>query len=842
MALENDKPIQALMNEEFSLPIDPYFSNQWHLYNTGQTGGREGVDLNVLPAWFFYRGDGIRVGVYDDGTYTQHPDLIGNWSVALQPLVDGQPEDPNPVTAPYREPVPSAHGTAVAGLIAAPINGIGVIGVAPEAQFGAAIVFLEGEGLKKDGGAEWEAAMRENAYKQMSLYDVVNHSYGYDLFEESWDSSNAKKYRPFFKKSIQLGRQGLGVAHVISAGNARGRGDSTVTYYVANMRQNIVVAAGSDLGDIINYSTSGPSILVTAPVDVNSILGSQYPQWARGLKTPERILDKSTTTDIPGLENGFSGEGRDPLKASLPPDYSYTTIMDGTSASAPMLSGVISLMLDANQNLGYRDIQEILAISARSPWQEGEYELYPWQTNGATYVNGGGFRYSHDYGFGFVDTAAAVRLSESWQSQRTSTNEDLLIAPAVAASIKADIPSDINRKLSYEFNVDSEMIVEWIELETTIDHEWWGDLEMTLISPFGTKHALLNRIGVTPEFVIPLNPDQANLYNPLGLKGTGILSQPFTSTVSRGESSVGQWKIEINGRSVEQGGVGGAGSLDGIELRLYGRATEEESVDDIFTYYYTDCYSKLVGLEPDRGLGVPECPSGSPVSLNFASASQSVFVDLFERQASLADIEIPLAESVIIEGVFGGGDDDTIKAGTRSAKIFGGWGDDKLFGRTGWDDIDGGQGNDFICGGIGRDKITGGMGSDELHGDFGWNTFGWEQDGRQDLLAIKSDEWLVNWVYGKAGNNPDGSKADVIEELDAVDQIVIIGVFTSDISVVQGATAHGLTGIGIYANGALEALYTGTGLSVAQIASMTTGDGSAAAMNNNISSYGWAGV
>jgi hypothetical protein len=364
---------------------------------------------------------------------------------------------------------------------------------------------------------------------------------------------------------------------------------------------------------------------------------------------------------------------------------------------------------------------------------------------------------------------------------------------------------------------------------------------MSLISPFGTEHTLLNRIGVTPEFVIRLNPDTKSLYKPLGLKGTGILSQPFTSTVSRGESSVGQWKVEINGRSVEQGGAGGSGSLNGIELRLYGRATEEESDDDIFTYYYTDCYSKLVGLEPDRGLGVPECPSGSPVSLNFAAASQSVFVDLVERQASLADIEIPLAESVIVEGVFGGGDDDVIKASTRSTKIFGGWGDDKLFGRTGWDDIDGGQGNDFIDGGTGRDKITGGMGSDELHGGFGFNTFGWEQDGYQDLLAIKSDQWLINWAYDKAGNNSDGSKADIIEELDADDQIKIIGVFTPDISVVQGATAHGLTGIGIYAKGALEALYTGTGLSVAQIASMTTGDGSAAAMNNDISSYGGAG-
>jgi subtilisin-like proprotein convertase family protein len=682
--------------------------------------------------------------------------------------------------------------------------------------------------------------MRDAAYKQMSLYDVINHSYGGGLFGTAWNGDVAKKSRGFFEESIKLGREGLGVAQVISAGNNRGKGDSTVADTLTNMRQNIVVAAGSDLGDIINYSTSGPSILVTAPVDVNKILGRQYPQWERDLETPKRILDKSTTTDIPGLENGFSGRGGDFLKASLPPDYSYTTLMNGTSASAPMVSGVVSLMLDANPLLGYRDVQEILAISSRSPWQVGQYELFPWQTNGANYYNGGGFRYSHDYGFGFVDTAAAVRLSESWQSQRTSTNEDLLTAPAVAASIKADIPSDINTKLAYEFNIASEMTVEWIELETTIDHTWWGDLEMSLISPFGTKHTLLNRIGVTPEFVIPLNPDEPSGYNPLGLKGYGILSQPFTSTVSRGESSVGQWKIEINGRSEKQGGYGGSGSLNGIELRLYGRGTDEESNDNILTYYYTDRYAELLELEPERHNRL-EGDFGTNATLNFAASSEAVIVDLFNTQAQLADLLIPIATSSEIDTVFGGGAGDKLTAARQGSSLYGGWGDDQLFGRMGWDFLSGGVGNDLIRAGIGRDTISGDAGSDELHGDFGLNTFKSEIDGSIDLLVIKSDEWLVNPLSGTAANNPNGQKADILEGLDSYDQIKIVGVSTSEISIRSNSTAHGSSGIGIYAKGALEALYTGNNLSVAQITAMTSGDGSAAAMANQISSYGWAG-
>ena len=160
-----------------------------------------------------------------------------------------------------------------------------------------------------------------------------------------------------------------------------------------------------------------------------------------------------------------------------------------------------------------------------------------------------------------------------------------------------------------------------------------------------------------------------------------------------------------------------------------------------------------------------------------------------------------------------------------------------LRGLAGWDILESGGGADLIHGGNGRDIIDGGAGSDELHGDFGWNTFKDQQDGSKDLIAIKSDQHLSNWWYGKAGNSPNGEKADFIEGLDATDEIKIIGVFTPDISVVDNVTARGVTGIGIYAKGTLEAVYTGGNLSTSQIQNMTTGDGSTTAMNNQMWSY-----
>jgi len=185
--------------------------------------------------------------------------------------------------------------------------------------------------------------------------------------------------------------------------------------------------------------------------------------------------------------------------------------------------------------------------------------------------------------------------------------------------------------------------------------------------------------------------------------------------------------------------------------------------------------------------------------------------------------------------------DPTLSPGSQTIGIVGSFlqgsdASDVLRGLAGWDILDAKGGDDLVHGGNGRDIISGGAGSDELHGDFGWNTYTDQADGFVDLIAIKSDQFLVNWWYGTAGNNANGQKADIIEKLDANDQIKIIGVATDDLSF-SAAIAHGQDGIGIFANGVLEALYTGGDLSAAQLEAMNTGDASDAAINNQTWSY-----
>src|SRR4029450_8565992 len=67
-------------------------------------------------------GRNVRVAAIDSGVELDHPDLRGRIALARH-FVDG------------RGSVPELHGTAVAGIIGARAdNGVGIVGVAPDAQ------------------------------------------------------------------------------------------------------------------------------------------------------------------------------------------------------------------------------------------------------------------------------------------------------------------------------------------------------------------------------------------------------------------------------------------------------------------------------------------------------------------------------------------------------------------------------------------------------------------------------------------------------------------------------------------------------------------------------------
>src|SRR5215218_3640285 len=125
---------------------DPLFTLQWHLLQIG---------LDKLGAE--YTGCNVRVGIFDDGVQEDHPDLACNYNASLHVAVSGALVDPGA----------GAHGTAVAGLIAAAANGTGGVGVASGAMIAGVNIF---------SGAAAEDLV--GSLRQMSRFDVVNNSWG----------------------------------------------------------------------------------------------------------------------------------------------------------------------------------------------------------------------------------------------------------------------------------------------------------------------------------------------------------------------------------------------------------------------------------------------------------------------------------------------------------------------------------------------------------------------------------------------------------------------------------------------------------------------------------------
>ncbi|SVD34209.1 uncharacterized protein METZ01_LOCUS387063, partial [marine metagenome] len=276
-------------------------------------------------------------------------------------------------------------------------------------------------------------------------------------------------------------------------------------------------------GQVANFSTPGAPILVSAP----------------GLAI-------STTSSFSGYP-------------------AYTTI-SGTSFSSPITSGVVALMLEANPELGYRDVQEILAYSAR----QTDANSPGWDVNGAVNWNGGGLHVSHDYGYGLIDAYAAVRLAETWELTSTQAN-----LATVSASSSPELAILDYATITDTIQISSGLQIDHVEVDLDLTHTWIGDLTVSLTSPDNTTSILVNRPGGEYNGV---------LYA-VGGASQDDINFTLSSTHNWGETGAGTWTLSVTDHGPLDQGV-----LDSWTLRLSGDAI---NTDD--TYIYTDEFGAFTG-------------------------------------------------------------------------------------------------------------------------------------------------------------------------------------------------------------------------------------------------------
>lgn len=466
-------------------PNDPLFPSQWHLRNTTQTGGALWMDANVTRAWDSFRGTGITIGIVDDGVQHTHPDLSPNYNTAIDHDFIDNDEDAAPGSLSS-----DTHGTQVAGVAAARgSNGVGVAGVAFEAT-------LTGLRLLSDSQTDQDEA---DAFAHRNdVIQVKNNSWGAPDDGASLDGPDALASAALLEGTT-TGRGGRGTIYVFAAGNGLASHDDSNADGYANSIHVIAVSAVGESGFRSWYSEPGANILVSAP----SSGGFQN--------------DGITTTDLLGSNGASSSD--------------YSTNFGGTSSASPLVAGVCALMLQANTNLGWRDVQEILVRTARRP-HIGDLD---WATNGA------GLLFNHKYGAGIVDAYAAVTMAQTWANLGPYTNA-AISQTGLNVSIPDDSATGITR--SFDFGGSTNLRVERVAVTLTATHPFRGDLEIILTSPSGMRSQLMTQ-----------HSDGGANYN----------GWTFTSVRHWGENAAGTWTAKIADRA-----YGDAGKLNALTVRLYG--------------------------------------------------------------------------------------------------------------------------------------------------------------------------------------------------------------------------------------------------------------------------------
>ena len=395
-------------------PNDPYFTRQWYLENRDlETAAPTGVDVNVRGAWPLSRGHGVTVAIADDGIELTHPDLIESIGVTgNRNFTTGSSNGSHRV-------IFHAHGTAVAGIVAARGNDdTGMIGVAPEASLASWVIFDTNDSIVDAVRLSQMFGFENDAIP------VQNHSWGNGLVEllgppliEEVAISNA----------VYHARSGRGVVMVRAAGNSReaalghpGGGDTNDDGY-ASYPGVIAVAAVDESGRAATYSSPGASILIAVPGGEND----------RTLFTTDRLgnlgFNPNAGSDTGDLSNYAFGENG----------------FVGTSAAAPIVSGICALILSTNPNLTVRDVQQILILSS----------IHHDLDDPGLQQNGAGLWVSHNVGFGVPNTAQAVYLAKGWplrpplaQISRTSTLRQSIPDDALFVEIMGkNLPLELTR-------------------------------------------------------------------------------------------------------------------------------------------------------------------------------------------------------------------------------------------------------------------------------------------------------------------------------------------------------------------------------------------------------------
>lgn len=441
---------------------DPLFPEQWHLVNTQYPGN----DVNVKNVWYDgITGKGVTVAIIDDGLDYESEDLKDNFS--KEGLYDFNDNTPLPKPRLFDD----YHGTRCAGEVAAVKNDMCGVGVAYDSKVAGIRI------LSKSITSEEEAA---------AMIYAMDHN---DIYSCSWGPTDNGRtvaapdrlVRGAILKGVQEGRDSKGALYVFASGNGGRVGDQCNFDGYTNSIYSITVGAIDFKGLHPTYAEACTAVMVVT--------------YSSG--SGENIH----TTDIHGKCSAKHG---------------------GTSAAAPLAAGIYALVLQANPDLSWRDVQYVSAYAA-VPVNEDQ---------GGYQKTALGQMYSSKYGYGKIDAELLVKQAKEWKNVKPQSwyfSDKVIVDQRIVAP--ADKDSEV---ISSSIQVSKDDLgvmnlerLEHVTVTVNIESKVRGRLDVRITSPFGMVSILAEK-------------------RELDMATGGLNDWTFMSVAHWGEEGVGEWKLEVH--------------------------------------------------------------------------------------------------------------------------------------------------------------------------------------------------------------------------------------------------------------------------------------------------------
>ncbi len=320
-------------------------------------------------------GDGIVVALFDSGS-GNHPELSGKYvyeskiDIDCDTVLPGQTCTPQVIDAADT----LGHGTFLAGLIVAPRDGEGIVGVAYEAKLASVAIFT---GDLTDGQyASWLDGLAPQIDKMIDLRAfVTNNSWGTPLLVVTpgpgLPPSEVRELMPIDKYQEYVDAGGV---QVWAAGNDQGttpQVEGAAPYFFPDLEKGW---------------------LVVGAVNLDGGTSSWYSHWC-GLAADWCLVAPAGI----GI-NPFNAEAEYEGLTSLSLTGGYRE-QDGTSVAAPLVAGAIASLKSMFPNLSYHQIRDRILATA----DKGVYDFTPVPD----WVKRLGGDSSYIYGQGLLDLDAA---------------------------------------------------------------------------------------------------------------------------------------------------------------------------------------------------------------------------------------------------------------------------------------------------------------------------------------------------------------------------------------------------------------------------------------------------